>query len=435
MSSNVKLTFSLLLVAALMVVMIAGCAQQQSVKPSGKTTYRIAVFGDATAIYAADIGPQLNAYLDFGKWANETNYIPGVTLDFQVYDHGADSSRAISAFKEAASSTPKPVMANDGYASTYALLYKPLMEQNKIPGYGTSALRSTCLPVNWYFAVLPSPENLVGAFTDWIVENWKKDSKNEWIKANWHEGAPRMAFIAWDSPLGRASESPEVFAYMKSRGVEFAGAEYFPLAASDPTPQLSRLKDKFDFAYVAMFPPHYAMILQGADRLGMAGKYMAAVPNYFDPYALIAKTGKLADNTLCFNLFEMDFSKLPPYIQKAQTDRQYPKELFVYRGGWIIGDLFAQTIKKTIETYGIDKVTGETCYATINSGAVKDYKPLAATETFTFSNNDKLVKVLGLNSMNLGMITDGKWVPLESNRRMPRLFPGEPDVPQQFMPK
>ena len=435
MRSNVKLTFSLLLVAALMVVMIAGCAQQQPVKPSGKITYRIAVFGDATAIYAADIGPQLNAYLDFGKWANESNYIPGVALDFQVYDHGADSSRAIAAFKEAASSTPKPVMVNDGYASTYALLYKPLMEQNKIPGYGTSALRSTCLPVKWYFAVLPSPENLVGAFTDWIVENWKKDSKIEWIKANWHEGAPRMAFIAWDSPLGRASESPEVFAYMKSRGVEFAGAEYFPLAASDPTPQLSRIKDKFDFAYVAMFPPHYAMILQGADRLGMAGKYMAAVPNYFDPYALIAKTGKLADNTLCFNLFEMDFSKLPPYIQKAQTDRQYPRELFVYRGGWIIGDMFAQTIRKTIETYGIDKVTGETCYATINSGAVKDYKPLAATETFTYSNNDKLVKVLGLNSMNLGMITDGKWVPLESNRYMPRLFPGEPDVPRQFMPK
>lgn len=429
------MTFSLLLSATLLMVMVVGCASQQPAQPTGKTVCRISIFGDATAIYAADIGPQLNAYLDFGKWANENNYIPGVTLDFQVYDHGADNSRAIAAFKEAASSTPKPVMVNDGYASTYALLYKPLMEQNKIPGYGTSALRSTCLPVNWYFSVLPSPESLIGAFTDWITENWKKDSKVEWIRSHWHEGAPRMAFIAWDSPLGRACESPEVFAYMKSKGVEFAGAEYFPLAASDPTPQLSRLKGKFDFAFVAMFPPHYAMILQGADRLGMAGKYMAAVPNYFDPYALIARTGKMADNTLCFNLFEMEFDKLPPYIQKAQTDRQYPKELFVYRGGWIIGDLFAQTIRKTIETYGIDKVTGETCYATINSGAVTDYKPLAATETFTFSNNDKLVKVLGLNSMNLGMITDGKWVPIESNRHMPRLFPGEPDVPQQFMPK
>jgi len=435
MRTNLKLTFSLLLSATLLMVMVVGCASQQPAQPTGKTVCRISIFGDATAIYAADIGPQLNAYLDFGKWANENNYIPGVTLDFQVYDHGADNSRAIAAFKEAASSTPKPVMVNDGYASTYALLYKPLMEQNKIPGYGTSALRSTCLPVNWYFSVLPSPESLIGAFTDWITENWKKDSKVEWIRSHWHEGAPRMAFIAWDSPLGRACESPEVFAYMKSKGVEFAGAEYFPLAASDPTPQLSRLKGKFDFAFVAMFPPHYAMILQGADRLGMAGKYMAAVPNYFDPYALIARTGKMADNTLCFNLFEMEFDKLPPYIQKAQTDRQYPKELFVYRGGWIIGDLFAQTIRKTIETYGIDKVTGETCYATINSGAVTDYKPLAATETFTFSNNDKLVKVLGLNSMNLGMITDGKWVPIESNRHMPRLFPGEPDVPQQFMPK
>jgi len=184
-----------------------------------------------------------------------------------------------------------------------------------------------------------------------------------------------------------------------------------------------------------MFPPHYAMILQGADRLGMAGKYMAAVPNYFDPYALIAKTGKLADNTLCFNLFEMDFSKLPPYIQKAQTDRQYPKDMFVYRGGWIIGDIFAQTMKKTIEKYGIDKVTGENVYATINSGVVKDIKPLACTETLTFSNNDKLVKVLGLNSMNVGMIKDSRWTLVESNRNMPRLFPGEPDVPQQFMPK
>jgi hypothetical protein len=430
MKLDLKFAFSLLLISVLLTVVIAGCAQQKSVTQSGKPTCRVAIFGDATAIYAADIGPQLNAYLDFGKWANANNYVPGMALDFQVYDHGADNSRAISAFKEAVSGSPKPVMVNDGYASTFALLYKPLMEQNKIPGYGTSALRSTCLPVSWYFAVLPSPENLIGAYTDWIVENWKKDSKIDWIKANWHEGAPRMAFIAWDSPLGRAAESPEVFAYMKSKGVEFAGAEYFPLAASDPTPQLSRIKGKFDFAFVPMFPPHYAMILQGADRLGMAGKYMAAVPNYFDPYALIAKTGKLADNTLCFNLFEMDFSKVPSFIQTAQTDRQYPKEMFVYRGGWIIGDLFAQTIKKTIDTYGIDKVTGENVYATIRSGAVKDIKAMGCTETFTFSNNDKLVKVLGLNSMNVGMIKDSKWSLIEANRYMPRLFPGDPDVPK-----
>lgn len=434
MKKNLQFIVGFLLLLTMLSAVAVGCTGQPG-QSTGKITYRIAIFGDATAIYAADIGPQLNAFLDFGKWANESNYIPGVTLDFQTYDHGADNSRAIAAFKEAASGTPKPVMVNDGYASTFALLYKPLMEQYKIPGYGTSALRSTCLPVNWYFAVLPSPESLIGAYTDWIVENWKKDSKYEWIRNHWHEGAPRMAFIAWDSPLGRACESPEVFAYMKSKGVEFAGAEYFPLAAVDPTPQLTRLKDKFDFAYVAMFPPHYAMILQGADRLGMASNYMAAVPNYFDPYALIAKTGKLAENTLCFNLFEMEFDKLPPYIQKAQIDRQYPKEYFVYRGGWILGDLFAQTIKRTIEKYGIDKVNGENCYAVINAGVIKDYKPLACTENFTFSNNDKLVKVLGLNSMNVGMVKDGKWTLIESNRYMPRLFPGEPDVPIQFLNK
>jgi len=434
MRKNLIMTFSLLMALTMVTALVAGCTGQAA-QPTGKTTYRVAVFGDATGIYADQIGPQLNAFLDFGIWANENNYVPGVTLDFRTYDHGADNSRAIAAFKEAASGTPKPVMVNDGYASTFALLYKPLMEQSKIPGYGTSALRSTCIPVSWYFAVLPSPENLIGAYTDWIAENWKKDSKYEWVRNHWQDRAPRMAFIAWDSALGRACESPEVFAYMKSKGVEYVGAEYFPLAAVDPTPQLTRLKDKFDFAYVAMFPQHYVMILQGADRLGMAGKYMAAVPNYFDPYFLVDKVGKLADNTLCFNLFEMEFAKLPPYIQKAQLDRQYPKDFFVYRGGWIIGDLFAQTIRETIAKYGIDKVSGENCYATINAGLVKDYKPLACTETLSFANNDKQVKVLGLNSTNVGMIQNGKWVLIESSRNMPRLFPGEPDVPTQFLNK
>ena len=431
MRPNFKLILYLITLTALLSALLAGCTQQPSQQQAkGKPVIRIAIFGDATAIYAADIGPQLNAYLDFGKWANENNYIPGATIDFQIYDHGADVSRAIAAFKEASSGSPKPVMVNDGYASAFAVVYKPLMVQSKIPGYGTSAVRSVCLPVEWYFSVLPSPENLIGAYTDWIVENWKADSKNEWIKAHYQARAPRMAFIAWDSALGRASESPEIFAYMKSKGVEFAGAEYFPLAAADPTPQLSRIKDKFDFAYVAMFPPHYAMILQGADRMGMAQKYMAAVPNYFDPYSLITKTCKLADKTLCFNLFEMNFDKLPPYIQKAQTDRQYPKEFFVYRGGWIIGDIMAQTVNKTIAKYGLDKVTGENVYATICSGDVKDIKAMACTETESFANNDKLVKVLGLNSTHVGIVKDGKWMLYESNRYMPRLFPGEPDVPK-----
>jgi len=60
---------------------------------------------------------------------------------------------------------------------------------------------------------------------------------------------------------------------------------------------------------------------------------------------------------------------------------------------------------------------------------------LACTETLSFANNDKQVKVLGLNSTNVGMIQNSKWVLIESSRNMPRLFPGEPDVPTQFLNK
>ncbi|MCX6007039.1 MAG: ABC transporter substrate-binding protein [Chloroflexi bacterium] len=411
-------------------VILMGCAQKTETPAAKEVTVRLIMLGDATGPYANTAGPAMVGAQDLALWANQTNYIPGVKLDVRTYDHGADVTRCVASYKEAIAGTPKPVLTNEGIMSSVAPMLKELAIRSEVPIIGSVSLRTVIFPAGWYYSYMPSNEGQVGAFVDWIVDNWKADSKIPWIKSHYENRAPRIAFYGMDVPTSRANECAETLAYIKSKGLEYYGAEYIPMIPTDQTAALTRMKGKVDFVNLTMLPAHYASILKDANRLGIAGQFLACGPNWFDPMALAKIVGpELSNNTIVLGTFEGTFDNLPAQIQKMQLDRKYSKDVSSYGSGWMWADLCAEVIRKTAANVGADKVDGKACNESLASGKISDYRPLSSVSKYTWSNNSNLVKLCGPNDVYVAQLQDGKFVIIETSRYLPRLLPGEKDVP------
>ncbi|MBN1375061.1 MAG: ABC transporter substrate-binding protein, partial [Dehalococcoidia bacterium] len=360
--------------------------------------------GDASGAYAVTIGPQLDGAKDYGIWANENDYLPGAILDIRSYDHGLKVESAVALYKEAVTSTPAPVITNGGLWSTVAPTLSGFAKQNKIPIIDATALREVVIPPGWFWGYQPSYEGQVGAYINWIIDNWKADSEIPWIKKHYENRKPRLALVSWDIALGRANESVEARCYAESKGVEWVGAEYVPLTVGDCTPQLSRLKDKVDFIYIGMFGSAWQAVLKKAAELGMRDQFIDVGTSYFSPNEIASFVPDLVNNNGALQIFEANYNNYPQYMIDARERTKYPPEFASYYVGWYWGDLATQAIRKTIEKVGIENVTGQAIQDMLCAGGISKFKPLMSGNTITWANNASLVKMDGGDSMTMNLV-------------------------------
>jgi ABC-type branched-subunit amino acid transport system substrate-binding protein len=439
---KVSLSLALFLTSVLVVTIFAGCAAAPKAEAPKQqnVTVRIVMIGDLSGPYAVTTGPQMDGAKDFAKWANETNYLPGITMDIRTYDHGLKMESAVSLYKEGITSTPAPVMTNGGIWSTVAPTLAGLAKQNKIPIIDATSVKEAIIPPGWFFGYQPSYEGQVGAYVNWIVDNWKADSKVPWIKAHYQNRKPRLALMSWDIALGRANESLEAKCYAESKGVEWVGAEYVPMTVGDVTPQLTRLKDKVDFIYVGMFGSAWQAVLKKAAELGMRDQFIDVGPSYFSPPEIAKFTPDLANNNGAVSIFAAMFDEYPKMVQEAQLKTKYPIEFGAYAVGWYAGDLYAEILRQTANKVGVDKITGQTIYDTLCAGGITKFKPMISANTITWANNSKLVKMDGGDSAEIRILQgyDPKVTTADQsyknyirfpNTIIPSLLPGGKDVP------
>ena len=105
---RVNLGLGLFLTIVLVATIFAGCtaAPKAEAPKQMNATVRVVMLADLTGPYGVTTGPQLDGLADFTKWANETNYIPGITLESKIYDHGLKAESAIALYKEGVSENP-----------------------------------------------------------------------------------------------------------------------------------------------------------------------------------------------------------------------------------------------------------------------------------------------------------------------------------------
>jgi ABC-type branched-subunit amino acid transport system substrate-binding protein len=436
-----SLSLGLFLTVVMVVTIFAGCAAAPKAEAPKQTnvTYRLINLGDATGPYAVTIGPQLDGAKDFAKWANETNYLPGITLDIRSYDHGLKVESAVALYKEAVTSSPAPVLTNGCLWSTVAPTIAGFAKQNKIPVIDATALREVVIPPGWFWGYQPSYEGQVGAYVNWIVDNWKADSKIPWIQKHYENRKPRLALVSWDISLGRANESAEAKCYAISKGVEWVGAEYVPMTVGDVTPQLSRLKDKVDFIYIGMFGSAWQAVLKKAAELGMRDQFIDCGTSYFSPPEIAKFTPDLVNNNSCLAIFVADWSLYPKQIQDAQAKTKYPKEFGSYAVGWYWGDLATEALRQTAKRVGTDKITGQAIQDMLNAGGINKFKPMVSCNTISWANNANLVKMDGGDSVTVQLVNGYTKDMLPENTftkyittpevPIPGLLPGGKDIP------
>ncbi|MCX6006898.1 MAG: ABC transporter substrate-binding protein [Chloroflexi bacterium] len=393
------------IVLVIILALTFGCAAAPAQPEKTKVTLRITYFGDASGSYASSTGPAMDGVLDFVKWSNETNYIPGVTLDIKMYDHAMDISRAAAMSKEAFTGTPKPVLSNGGQALLFNALIKQSGEKYKIPVIDSGSFSGLFNPPGWYFGCQPSYEGQLGAYADWVMANWKPDSDISWIRDHYQNRPPRMTIVMYD---GQPAEQ-KTMCYVKSLGIEF-NVEKVALTASDVTPQLTRMKGNTDFVAEWLMPPTWIACLKKAKDLGMEDPFVAVGHTAMNMMEVAKVLPDQANNNGSLSIGVRFFDEFPQQIKDAQLARKYSKDTVTYMAGWYWGDVIAQVIRKTASGVGVEKINGEACYQTLCDGAIKDFTPLGGTTSITWINNTSMVKLDGSDKVRLDLIEgwDGK---------------------------
>ena len=390
-----------------------------------KKDVRWIIMADETGPYSGLHSLGMKAGINFVKWANETNYIPGVNIIIDKYDHGSDLGKGVSAYQLAVSKKLKPILSNGGFSSPMILALKPLAKRRRIPLLDGSAARNVLRPAGWAFSMQPSYEGSIGAAGDWIIANWKPDSKYAWIRKNYERRKPRFAIIGWDNAFGRGFDQKEGRDYLRSKGVDFVGAEYIPVSPSDTSAQVLRLvKDKkADFIYFGMYPSSHAVILKDAQRLGLRDKFQD-IAFCSDSIALVNKYAKgLGEGSLQLTIFNSDPNTFKEPLKTIWERSGYKADLaglFINITGYY--DFYSEVTRRAIKKVGIDNIDGRVIYDVLME--IENFTPMGYLSSFSFSKT----KLAGPDTLSMYQIQNGKLVLMDTDIYVPDILPGGKDV-------
>ncbi len=405
-----------LLVAALTIIFGA------QTKAAEKVDMHIFSPLDLTGPYSASHNTLLKGAKAFVEWVNETEYIPGVNIILDVYDHGMDVSKCLVAFNNAVSSKNKPVAGTAGNSSATAGALKSLAKRKKIPLVDGVSNRTILQEPGWVFGYSPPYESWPGVAGKWVMANWKADSKFEWIRKHYENRPPRLGYIGWDNAFGRALVVPETRPYLKKIGIDFVGDEYIPMTPTDVTPQLERLRNA-DFIYFGMYSADHAVCLKNAARLGLRDKFLDISWPADSPYLLKMYAGPLAENTLIPTLYQPLIEDWPDFLresfEKSGLGEPY---LLGYSWGVVQFDIMFEAIRQASKVVGVKNVTGQDVYNALIK--LEDYPAKGVSATITYTET----KRWGPDFTNFYQIRNGKVINTGEVITLPDLTPGGKDV-------
>jgi len=364
---------------------------------------------------------------DAVAFVNETEYIPGVKLVYDVYDHGNDVSKAVLAFQMGIGKKPRPVVSTAGLASPIAMAIKPLAERNRIPCIDGTSARPIHIPPGWIFTYFCQNEGNLGAMANWLKTNWRQDSEVEWIRKHYQNRPPRISVLSWDNAFGRSFDQPEARAYLKKIGVEFVQPEYIPMAPTDTSAQLLRFKQAgVDLITVPLFASAYPVVLKDAERLGIRNDFMWVLAWMAQVYDGIRLAGPLADDLMILTGNNLLVEEWPKHIRESfHKSGLGPKDTEGYANalGWF--DICSEAIRRAIKAVGSpEKVDGEAVYQALIT--FKDFRPMCQSANNSFLKT----KTVGPDTADIYQVKNGKVVRISKNWPIPDLFPRGKDVPK-----
>ncbi len=218
-----------------------------------------------TGPYAEDTAALLAAFEDYVKYVNETKTVApwrsekfpsDIALELLWRDDELKPAKALSIYEELRG---KGMLVYRISGSPIALALKDRLNEDKIGATSMATGPYLMIPPQTIFTYYPIYTDDIAAIADWFLGQWKEGRK------------PKVAYLTADNAMGKSIEIPEMEAYLKKAGYEFAGGQYVPLIpTSPPTTQLMWLKqNKVDLALGVMINPGSQPTIKEAVRLDM----------------------------------------------------------------------------------------------------------------------------------------------------------------------
>ncbi len=250
------------------------------------------------------------------------------------------------------------------------------------------------------FAIIPLYTDQLGAFCDFISENW--DSLGV-------EGDPVIGHLSWEGAFGRSTDTPETRAYCESKGVGYAGAQYFLPTTSDVSTQVDALVEEganiIFSTSLASGPANIASAIAG---LELQGQVLQAGVNWVLDTSVIGLGGadtqgitgvlpylwwdsldnpgvQIVNNSWAVNRF------LPAGDDADAQRGALAQRNIAYLLSFPVIDAYIELMTQTINRVGAENLTGQAVYETLNGGF--QYDAMSGILRFDFNETERATAV------------------------------------------
>jgi branched-chain amino acid transport system substrate-binding protein len=329
--SRIKLVSATLLIILLAVSLF--CPDS----PRAETKLYIGGSMALTGAYAENVAAVLAAFEDYAKYVNETKrmapwraekFPADVSLEVLWRDDELKPAKALTIYEELKA---KGVFVFAVSGSPQALALKDRLNEDRMGAVSFASGSFLMKPPQTIFTHYPIYSDSLAAIADWFKENWKETRK------------PRVAYLTADNAMGKSIEIPEMEAYLKKAGYEFAGIQYVPLVpTAAPTTQLMWLRqNKVDLALGIMINPGAQPTVKEAVRLGMGPHLSYKIAFGFGgacPSAVFERDmGKLGDGVLIAGSQPTWGRDLPGVKFATDIQKKYHPNKWVSDGSYFSG--------------------------------------------------------------------------------------------------
>jgi ABC-type branched-subunit amino acid transport system substrate-binding protein len=200
-------------------------------------TYTFYMMGDLSGPYAPISAPLAAGLADAVAYMNANGGLCGATVALETRDTGGDTATLPTFYdefhaKEDAYSlfllaSADGELLREQAATDGQVLWNAAASELAL--YGEDGTEPST-----QFSIIPLYTDQMGAFCDYVAANWADMGM---------AGDPMIGHLSWDSAFGRGSDTDATRAYCESKGVGYAGAQYFQVGSADVSTQLTTLLD------------------------------------------------------------------------------------------------------------------------------------------------------------------------------------------------
>jgi ABC-type branched-subunit amino acid transport system substrate-binding protein len=307
--------------------------------------------GAASATYDAWlVGTQV--YLNY---INDEDPIPGVKLEFDLYDTRYDPSREVLAYYKM---EEDGVLAINTVASAFQVTAKPLAEEDKIPIIAGATGKDSVEPPGWIFGVnVPQPQ-CARIGLQFIHENWDYEGEGR---------NPKLAVFGWNMPFGldhiRACE-----AFAADFDIDLVLTEMTPVGTMDMSVNGQRgISSGADWFMEALLPGPLASVLR--EVYTTAPGQVESLCFYSRWSELLEAVGAAGEGLYISN-YNCDFQEPTPAgvsFMAGLMDKAYPGGWEAYNDPTVLMQVPAimflvKAIRTIVAEDGVEGLNGEKLY-------------------------------------------------------------------------